>query len=53
MKIEEKEELVRLLMIYKKHLWDDYGENSNNLPYAVALLMLEEEIDHIIDELLN
>ena len=37
-KKEDKKELVRLLKMYKKHIWDDCDPNSNNLPYELALL---------------
>ncbi len=51
MKKEDKKELLRLLKIYKKHLWDDCDPDSNNLPYELALLELEDMIDYLIKEI--
>ena len=49
----DKKELIRLLKIYKDHLWDDCNLESNNLPYELALINLEDSIDYLIRELTN
>ena len=51
MKKEDKKELIKLLEVYKKHLWDDCNPESNNLPYELALLDIEEMIDYLIQEI--
>ena len=53
MKKKDKKELIRLLKIYKKHLWDNCHVGSNNLPYELALLDIEEMVDYLIKELKN
>lgn len=51
MKKEDKKKLIKLLKVYKKHLWDDCGPESNNLPYELALSDIEEMIDYLIKEI--
>lgn len=51
MKKEDKKELVRLLKMYKKHIWDDCNPESNNLPYELALLDIQEMVEYLIKEI--
>ena len=50
-KKEDKKELVRLLKMYKKHIWDDCDPDSNNLPYELALLDIQEMVEYLIKEI--
>lgn len=51
MEEKDKKELVRLLEVYKEHLWDDYNSESNNLPYELAILEIEDIINYLIREI--
>ena len=51
MEEKDKKELVRLLKVYKEHLWDDCDSDSNNLPYELALLEIEDIINYLIVEI--
>lgn len=51
MKKEDKKKLIKLLKVYKKHLWDDCSQESNNLPYELALSDIEEMVDYLIKEI--
>ena len=51
MEEKDKKELVRLLEVYKEHLWDNCNSESNNLPYELALLEIEDIINYLIREI--
>ena len=51
MEEKDKKVLVRLLEVYKEHLWDDCNPESNNLPYELALLEIEDIINYLIREI--
>lgn len=50
MKKEDKKELIRLLKIYKEHIWNNCNPDSNNLPYELTLLDIQEMIEYLIKE---
>lgn len=51
MEEKDKKELVRLLEVYKEYLWDNCNSESNNLPYELALLEIEDIINYLIREI--